>query len=60
MLGLGCLKLDEKGKIFMVSDVRKMHLTSDTSVFLKKKCICDQKSENFQISVALIDLDGVF
>ena len=36
MLGLGCLKLDEKGKIFMVSDVRKMHLTSDTSVFLKK------------------------
>ena len=57
MLGLNNFNLDGNDKLNLVSDVRNTYLRGH---FFKKKGTCDQKSENFQISVALLNLHTSF
>ena len=60
MLRLNNFNLDGNDELNLVSDVRNTYLRSDRGHFLKKKGTCDQKSENFQISVALLNLHTSF
>ena len=60
MLRLNNFNLDGNDKLNLVSDVRNTYLRSDRGHFFKKKGTCDQKSENFQISVALLNLHTSF
>ena len=61
MLRLNNFNLDGNDELNLVSDVRNTYLKSDKGhFFFKKKGTCDQKSENFQISVALMDLHTSF